>query len=341
MEQNVNTPLANQRWLITGGCGFIGTNLIQKLLEFGVRPGDIRIIDNYSVGSIDDVRRVCPNIEENAEWGSENCGVFCGDIRDLDTVLKASQGADRIIHLAACTGVVPSVEDPFFDCTQNVIGTLNVLESARKISAKGVVFASSSAPVGMVPPPVHEGIAPNPASPYGASKLAGEGYCMAYHNCFDVPATALRFGNVYGPFSNKKSSIIAKFVQLALAGKPLTVFGDGTATRDYIHTSDLCDAIIKASCLEFEHTGQIYQIASSYEVTVSEIVEKLIAACDKRGIKDIKVDYGSPRQGDVQRNFAIVDKARDILGWEAKIDLDTGILQVLDWQLEYSSSKNI
>ena len=145
--------------------------------------------------------------------------LIVGDIRDADKTLKVCKGIDVIVHLAANTGVGPSVEDPRTDMEANIIGTFNMLDAARQNKVKKFIFASSGAPIGECEPPIHEELAPHPVSPYGASKLAGEGYCSAYYRTFDVSTVALRFGNVYGPGSSHKSSVLAKFIRQALSGK--------------------------------------------------------------------------------------------------------------------------
>jgi UDP-glucose 4-epimerase len=322
---------SDERWLITGGCGFIGRNLIRLLLEEGISPGNIRALDNFSVGAIDDLKMVTEAVESGVGWGGNAIGVFEGDIRYAETIEEGMQGATHVVHLAACTGVVPSVENPRFDCEQNVMGMLNVLEYCRAQNIQGFVFASSSAPLGAATPPIHEGMPSNPASPYGASKLAGEGYCQAYANCFDVPTTILRFGNVYGTHSGHKESLVAKFISRAMQGQPLEIYGDGTATRDFIYVEDLCEAIIMGARLDPSIKGEIYQIATHRETTVQEITDMLVAVMEERGVKGIKVNNIAPRQGDVQRSFSDVSKARDQLGWEARTALRDGLGSTVDW----------
>ena len=217
-------------WLITGGCGFIGTALIQNLIRNGRHH--IRILDNLSVGSRENLSRVCDfkeNLIESPSSGlpglsSETVQLVVGDVRDSETCLACARDIDVIVHLAANTGVAPSVENPRTDMEANVIGTLNVLESARQNSVKRFVFASSGAPAGDVEPPIHEEIAPHPVSPYGASKLAGEGYCSAYYLTFGVNTVSLRFGNVCGPGSSHKSSVIAKFIRQGLKGQTCEIY---------------------------------------------------------------------------------------------------------------------
>lgn len=320
-------------WLITGGCGFIGRNLIQKLRNSG--GANVRVLDNFSVGNFADISRISIGAEiqavENLNW-SEKLSVIEGDICDLELVKLVSAGADVIVHLAANTGVEPSVQDPFLDCRQNVLGTLSVLEAARDAGAR-VVFASSGAPLGVQTPPLHERLDPHPASPYGASKLAGEGYCSAYYHAFGVETVALRFGNVYGRLSGHKSSVVAKFIKKALAGEPIEIYGDGSQTRDFIFVDDLVEAIISAVRAP-NIGGEIFQIASMSEVTVNELVEELSMVLEHADVNCPEIAFGASRVGDVERNYSDITKARTLLGWDPKTSLREGLSNTLNWFIE-------
>ena len=351
-----HSSLLTLNWLITGGCGFIGTSLIKHLVENNLAK-HIRVLDNLSVGTRDDLARVCNFTEitssslntQSSELSTqtsplsplssvlspEHSGVelIVGDIRDANICMLAAQGMDVIVHLAANTGVEPSVEDPRKDMEVNVAGTLNMLEAARHNHVKRFVFASSGAPVGEVEPPIHEELAPRPVSPYGASKLAGEGYCSAYFRTYGVETVALRFGNVYGPGSNHKNSVIAKFIRQAIKGEVLEIYGDGTQTRDFIYIEDLIRAILAAVTVP-SIGGEIFQIATSRETTVSEIADKLISILINDGIKDINVHHSAPRVGDVKRNYSDTSKAQLRLGWQALTSLEKGLRQSVDWFLQ-------
>jgi len=331
------------KWLITGGCGFIGTALIKNLIRNSRQR--IRVLDNLSVGSREDLARICDFKEisiknpspdytgpslVNTPLSSETVQLVVGDIMDPETCLICARDIDVIVHLAGNTGVAPSVENPRADMEANVIGTLNVLEAARQSSVKRFVFASSGAPAGEVEPPIHEEIAPHPVSPYGASKLAGEGYCSAYYRTFGIKTVVLRFGNVYGSGSSHKSSVVAKFIRQGLKGKTCEIYGDGEQTRDFIFIEDLVDAALKAS--QFEHGGEIFQIATSKEHTVNEVAEMLKEELGEKGA-EIHLEHCSPRRGDVRRNFSDTSKARELLGWRAEVDLREGIRRTVDWFL--------
>jgi UDP-glucose 4-epimerase len=261
---------------------------------------------------------------------NSHCELVVADILNASLALKLCKDIDVIVHLAANTGVAPSVENPRMDCETNVLGTLNYLEAARHCKVPRFVFASSGAPVGEVEPPIHEELAPHPVSPYGASKLAGEGYCSAYYRTFAVETVCLRFGNVYGPLSGKKDSVIAKFIRQAMAGEAVEIYGDGTQTRDFIHVSDLVSAVRLAASIQ-AIGGETFQIATSREHTVNELVALLQKQLKAQKNIDMKITYGQPRVGDVKRNFSQTSKARNILGWESKKNLQKGIEDVVGW----------
>lgn len=323
--------LLKKSWLITGGCGFIGTSLVAKILK--EQPDShIRILDNLTVGKRSDLSDVCTffEIQKDQSIANEN-GVFLitGDILDYETCLKFSKDIDCIVHLAASTGVGPSVDNPRIDMESNVLGTFNMLESARINNVNHFVFASSGAPLGIVQPPLHEEVAPHPVSPYGASKLAGEGYCSSYYHSFDVNTVCLRFGNVYGPRSKNKSSVVAKFIKQALKGQVCEIYGDGSQTRDFIYIADLLEAIMKAS--RFNKGGEVFQIATGKELTLDELVQQLKNVLKKELSKNMIIKKTNVRLGDTVRNYSDVNKAKTVLGWSANIPLAEGLRKtVLD-----------
>lgn len=324
-------------WLITGGCGFIGTSLIRRLQS---EPDQqVRVIDNLSTGSRDDLAGVCSfrEVDMRAITGApQGVELVVGDILNDALALQIAKGVDVIVHLAANTGVGPSVEDPRADCYANVVGTLNYLEAARHNAVKRFVFASSGAPAGEVEPPIHEELPPHPVSPYGASKLAGEGYCSAYYRSFGIDTVALRFGNVYGPGSVHKSSVVAKFIRRALDGQPLEIYGDGTQTRDFIYIDDLIDALILAA-RRADVGGETFQIASNRETTVGEMTEQLVRVLSDKGVEGIRVLNAETRVGDVKRNYSDITKARVRLGWRPVVDLSAGLVNTVEYFLREES----
>jgi len=332
--------VSKHNWLITGGCGFIGTNLIAHLLKEN-KNSNIRVLDNLSVSTTDDLARVCSFTEidsthltstSSLKGKSSSVELVVGDIKDYDTCLSTSQNIDVTVHLAANTGVGPSIENPRQDMEANVIGTFNLLEAVRQNRVKKFIFASSGAPIGECEPPIHEELAPHPVSPYGASKLAGEAYCSAYFRTFGIETVALRFGNVYGPLSTHKYSVVAKFIKRAMEGKPLEIYGDGTQTRDFIFVDDLIHAITLAVSTE-NIGGEIFQIATNTETTVVNMVKKLLLVLEDSGFRGVNLRHVDQRPGDVRRNFSDTTKAKNILGWDAKVELLEGLKRTLDWFL--------
>ena len=320
-------------WLITGGCGFIGTCLIDNLMKEGGHF--IRVIDNLSVGTRKDLADVCEYVEPDphslqTKKPGPDVKLIKGDIRDDKLALNVAQDIDVIVHLAASTGVAPSVENPRSDCLANVIGTFNYLEAARHNHVTRFIFASSGATIGDCKPPIHEKLFQQPVSPYGASKLSGEAYCSAYYRTFNVETVTLRFGNVYGPLSSHKDSVVPRFIKRAMAGKFLEIYGDGMQTRDFIFSDDLIRAI-RLAATTAGVGGETFQIATSSETTITEIADKLRLILAKAGIKNLEIRYTSPRKGDVFRNFSDTSKAKKLLGWQAHVDLAEGLQRVVDW----------
>ncbi|MEA3469840.1 MAG: GDP-mannose 4,6-dehydratase [Thermodesulfobacteriota bacterium] len=322
------------RWLITGGCGFIGRSLIKNLLAEGGHA--IRIVDNLSVGSRQELALITdfaePAVVEPGELSPDSMvQLIVGDILNEKLALDSAQGVDIIVHLAANTGVGPSVDNPRMDCVINVLGTFNYLEAARVNHVARFVFASSGAPAGECEPPIHEELPPHPVSPYGASKLAGEGYCSAYFRTYGVDTVALRFSNVYGPLSAKKESVVAKFIKRAMAGETLEIYGDGLQTRDFLHIDDLIHAVRLASTTP-DIGGETFQIAAARETTVGEIADRLRHLFQEIDPKNnIRIVYMESRLGDVKRNFSDTSKAKARLGWQPEVPLERGLQATLDW----------
>ncbi len=302
-----NTAKVN-RVLVTGGAGFVGANLVRHLLAADVK---ITVLDNFSIGSRENLAGLDLDIIE-------------GDILDTELVKEAAAGHDGIVHLAAQTGVPGSIEDPRRDCEVNVIGTLNMLEAARLNSVRRFVFASSNAPLGKQPPPATEDKAPLPISPYGASKLAGEGYCLAYHGSWGMGTVVLRFANLYGPYSAHKSSVVAKFIKDSTTGR-LTIDGSGQQTRDFIYVEDLCRAI--ACALNSQISGEVFQIATGVETSIAELANQIQQVTGM----DIEFDHAEFRMGDINKNYSFIGKAKEVLGWEPQVSLHQGLRRTWTW----------
>jgi len=325
------------RVLVTGGCGFIGSSLVKRLTD-NHKISQIRVLDNISTGTEEDLAEVTIYETQSADKIFEDCCgtiLIKGDIRNAALIDQCAKGIDCIIHLAANTGVGPSVENPRLDMENNVIGTFNALEAARKNKVSKFIFASSGAPIGAASPPIHEQLAPHPVSPYGSSKLTGEGYCSSYFHTFGIQTISLRFGNVYGPRSKNKSSVIAKFIKNALAGIPCHIYGDGTQTRDFIYIDDLIKAITQS--MQMPVGGEIFQIAAGVERTVLEVAKLIQEKLSQHGI-DMSISYASPRLGDVKRNFSDTSKAKRVLGWQVDVQLHEGIERTISYFLKKNST---
>lgn len=355
---NATTSGPNDRSLvITGGCGFIGLNLLYHLALKG-RFHRYVIVDNLSVGTVADLESVLgelgswkpgglkppPASKDSRKYtlalhnqqDDEACIVdlHCHDIRNREGLKEILAGSSAVVHLAAQTGVLPSLEDPAFDMEQNVAGTLNVLEACRVTKTPRFVLASSSAPLGEQEPPIDETKVPRPLSPYGASKLAGEGYCSAYAGSFGLETIALRFSNVYGPRSTYKGSVVAKFIKNILSGIPLTIYGSGGQTRDFIYVEDLCDAIdLALSAADPRAFGSVFQIATFRETTVNELAEMLKSVAEKAGFSPVEILYEDERVGEIIRSFSDISRAKALLGYHPMYDLNKGLLKTWEWFL--------
>src|SRR6202522_3393982 len=213
--------------LVTGGAGFVGATLVRRLAASGYR---VRVFDNLSTG-------------DEAHLAGVDAELVKGDIRDADALDDALKGLDAVIHLAAAGSVVGSIDDPFGNFESNVLGTFRVLDAARRAGVARTVQASTGgALIGDATPPVDERSLPRPLSPYGASKLAGEGYAHAFAKTYGMRTVAVRFGNVYGPWCARKRGVLNAFLGALHDGRPLVIYGDGTASRDYVHVSDIAAA---------------------------------------------------------------------------------------------------
>lgn len=303
--------------LVTGGCGFIGANLVPMLRAKG---HSVAILDNFSRGSRE-------YLLDAAAYE-----IIEADIRDEDAVAKAAQGREAIIHLAAYGSVVESVESPEENFSVNAEGTFKVLNAARKADISQVVFSSTGgALIGNATPPVNEQSVPRPISPYGASKLAGEGYCCAFANAYDMSVTALRFANVVGPISWHKKGAVTAFFKAIMEGQPIRIFGDGSATRDFLYVDDLCWGIIAG--LEAKKPGfNPFHLASGREVSVKELAE---IACEAASATGHSIHFDPKRKGEVERNFANYDLAREELGFEPSVSIEESMKLTWNWFKQY------
>jgi UDP-glucose 4-epimerase len=301
-----------RRVLVTGGAGFVGATLVRRLAGSGHQ---VRVLDNYSTGDPSYLDGVGAELVE-------------GDIRDAGTLDAALAGVDAVVHLAAAGSVITSVADPAANFDVNVLGTFRVLDAARRAGVERTVQASTGgALIGDATPPVTEASLPKRLSPYGASKLAGEGYAHAFAAAYGLRTVALRFANVYGPWSGRKTGAMALFFRAVRAGEPIVIYGDGSASRDYTHVDDIARAIELA--LERDIPGgTALHIASGVETTVRELADLCRAAA---GAPDHPVEYRPERPGEVGRNFASYDLARQVLGYAPTISREDGIRRTWQW----------
>lgn len=296
--------------LVTGGAGFVGSNLIARLQELGGYT--ITVLDDESMGS----REAIADLD--AEF-------VLGDIRDADILDQVMPGVDGVVHLAADTRVIPSIENPAVNLDVNVNGTFQVLQAMRRHDVGTIVAASTGGAImGEVEPPVHERMVPSPGSPYGASKLAMEAYLSAFSASYGMKCAALRFSNVYGPRSWHKGSVVAHFIKQIFKGEPLTVYGDGGQTRDYVFAEDLSDGIVQA--LKSGTTGPI-QLGTGIGTPLNEIITMLR---DISGA-DFAVDYEPFRAGEIVFTYCDIDHARATIGYDPGTDLRDGLAQTWQW----------
>jgi UDP-glucose 4-epimerase len=303
---------AGKRVLVTGGAGFVGATLVRQLVEAG---HSVRVLDNHSTGDPAHLNGVPAELVE-------------GDIRDEATIEAAVAGMGAVIHLAAAGSVIKSIEDPATNFEVNVLGTFRVLNAARRADVERTVQASTGgALIGDATPPVDETSLPKPISPYGASKLAGEGYAYAFSQCFGMRTIALRFGNVYGPWSERKQGAMNMFFKAIHAGEPIVIYGDGTSSRDYIHVDDIATALRLALERDVDG-GTVLHIASGVETTVQELADLCRRAA---GVPDHPIEHRPGRPGEVDRNFASYELAGKVLGYAPTVSLEDGIRRTWQW----------
>jgi UDP-glucose 4-epimerase len=247
-------------------------------------------------------------------------------VRSFDDVASAARDCDAIIHLAAAGNVPDSIADPVANFEVNALGTLNVLRAAVEAKVRRLVFASTGgALIGAAEPPVDEESVPRPLSPYGASKLAGEGYLHAFRGSYGLDAVALRFGNVYGPHSAHKKGAVTMFIKRSLRGEPLVIYGDGSASRDFIHVRDLCDGILAG--LDAQAPPAVVHLASGRETPIGELARLILEATGA----DVPIDHRPARPGEVERNVATTALATEVLSFTARVELRDGLAETVDW----------
>lgn len=303
-------------YLITGGAGFIGSNIAHTLLE---RGDSVRILDNFSSGRKANIESIQDKIE-----------VVEGDIRDIWTVVEAIKDIDYVFHHAAMPSVIKTVQNPLTAHAINATGTLNVLEAARQAKVRRVVFACSSAIYGdsEVLPKI-ETMKPEPMSPYAIHKLSGEQYCQIYTNLYGLETVSLRYFNVFGPRqdpTSQYSAVIPLFIKAVLKDKPPTIFGDGEQTRDFIYIDNVVSANLKA-CTAPNAAGCCFNIGCGIRLTLNEtlgIISEIIG-------KDIKANYVDARPGDIRHSGSDISAAQETLGYTVDFDFKAGLKETINW----------
>jgi UDP-glucose 4-epimerase len=301
--------------LVTGGAGFIGSNIVAELLGKGF---DVRVIDNLSTGGSGNLS------------GLRGVEFIKGDIRDREDVSKAAVGVDYILHQAALPSVSRSVENPLESNECNVTGSLNVLEAARKNDVKRVVYASSSSVYGDAKElPKREDMELRPLSPYAVTKIASEYYFSVFSRVYGIKSIGLRYFNVYGPRQNPESeyaAVIPRFIKAALSGKRPVIYGDGEQTRDFTYVKD----VVKVNLLAMKARGvdhDVFNVGTGRSITINELLRKIASIAGR----EVKVNHTDPREGDIRDSLADISKAGKMLGYKPEYDMDSGLKETIEW----------
>ena len=302
-------------FLVTGGCGFVGSHIVKELVK---RNENVRVIDDLSRGSLDRIKNVLDKIE-----------FIKGDIRSKDTVSKIMKDVDVVIHTAAQVSVTKSIEDPLYDGSVNILGTITLLEEAKKRKIKRFVHFSSAAIYGNPKyVPIDEDHPKNPLSPYGVSKLSSDYYARMYYQLYKVPTVVIRPFNIYGPGQNPGdpyAGVITIFMERVINNKSPIVYG-GTQTRDFINVKDVVDAVM-LSIKQEKAVGQAFNIASGAEITIDKLAEIVMNISDSKK-EAVHMEF---REGEILRSLASIERAKEILGFRPRVSLTEGLKEVYEW----------
>lgn len=310
--------------LVTGGAGFIGSNLCEKLLEEG---HSVRVLDNLSTGKEVNIKHILDSIE-----------FLKADIRDRDSLAAGMKGIEYVVHLAALGSVPRSVEDPYTTHEVNATGTLNVFGAARDAGVKRVVFASSSSVYGnTVELPKREEMFPRPLSPYAVSKLMGEYYGKVFYKVYGLETVGMRYFNVYGRRQDPNSqyaAVIPKFTSALIAGSRPTIYGDGGQTRDFTFVDDCNQANYKA-CFAEGCAGEAYNIGAGKRISINELFQNV----RKWLGSSLEPVYEAPREGDVRDSLADISRAKQCIGYNPAYSIDSGLEKTVRWYLQNGVGK--
>jgi UDP-glucose 4-epimerase len=304
------------RALVTGGAGFIGSHMVDRLVKEGY---DVRVLDNLSTGKLD-------NLQGLLSVGKVD--FVNGDIRDASLVAKTVKDVDVVIHFAAVTSVPFSVANPDLTFDVNVLGTLNLLRAGVQANIAKFVSISSCAVFGDPEYlPVREEFPTDPISPYAESKLLAERYCLGFEHRKLLPGVVLRFFNVYGPRQgmNDYSGVITKFIDRVRQKEPLVVYGDGSQTRDFVSVHDIVDAVL--ACMKSSDAeGQVFNVGSGKPTSINMLAKTVL---ELAGV-DLTIRYENARTGDIKDSYADISKAKKLLGFEPKVSLKDGLQALLE-----------
>lgn len=316
-----------KRILVTGGAGFIGSNLVDILIE---QDNYVIVYDNFDKYYSGKERNI-----KRHEF-NPNFTLLRADILDLKILTKAIKDVDIVFHLAAQPGVRFSMENPRKTSEVNIIGTINVLMAAKEAGVKKVIYASSSSVYGQPRYlPIDENHPTDPISIYGASKLAAEKYCQIFSHQLGLPVVMLRYHTVYGP-RQRPDMAIHKWTRAIFESKPITIYGDGTQTRDFTYVDDIVDGTIRSAEVE-DTDGEVFNLGGGTKVSVNKVVELLIEAS---GVDEVKVVYDPPKLGDVSDTHADITKAKKILGYNPKVGLEEGLSRFIKWYKDRTNVEN-
>ncbi len=303
--------------LVTGGAGFIGSNLVRKLLEQGHA---VRILDNFSTGR-----------HANLEDVKDRVDVQVGDLRDDDALFNAVLGVRYVFHVGALPSVIRSVEDPKSTHDVNSTGTLNLLLAAKEAGVERLVFSSSSSVYGDTPElPKHEGMFPNPLSPYALSKLTGEHYLRIFCELYGLRTYSLRYFNVFGPRQDPAShyaAVIPLFIDAFRRDQAPIIHGDGEQTRDFTYIDDVVAGNLCCLNAPDEAAGGVFNIAWGHRTSINQLATHIGRLMGK----DIEPTHQAPRQGDVRDSQADSERARTLLGWEPAVTFEDGLQRTVEW----------
>ena len=312
--------MKGKKILVTGGAGFIGSNLVKQLIDDGC---SVTVLDNFSSGYRSNLDPF-PSVR-----------IIEGDIRDKCAVEEAIQDAEIVFHLAASVGNKRSIDQPILDSEINVIGTLQVLEAARKAGVRKIVTSSSAGIFGELKTlPIKEDHPIEPDTPYGCSKLCEEKLCLSYSKLYPIEAICLRYFNVYGPNQrfDAYGNVIPIFVFKMLQNDPITIFGDGEQTRDFVHVADVVQANINAA--KSDGVSGAFNIASGKQITINQLVEIIV----KNNNNIANVEHGAQRPGDVLNSLADISLAHQKINYSPKVDLEFGISEYVQWAKTINSN---